>query len=69
MILTCLAFAFWAFLIASNIFNSFWTWLATAIITFIIMAVAVTYELGVLLGIVIVILALMTIVILISKRK
>ena len=69
MIIFSLAFAFWAFLIASNIFNSFWAWLATAIITFIIMAIAVTYELAVLLGIVIVVLALMTIAVIIGKKK
>lgn len=69
MILTCLAFAYWAFLIASNIFEKFWTWLVTALITFAVMFFSATNEIWVLFGIVIGILALMTIVVLISKQK
>ena len=68
MILVCFAFAFIAFIIASNIFGSFWAWLASGGVVFALMAIIFTYELWTLLVIFLVIFILLIIGMLIAKQ-
>lgn len=69
VIIIGLSFAFWAFIVSSNIFNSFRAWLATAIIVFALAVVAVGFEITALGGLLIFALGLLSIIIGIAKHK
>ncbi|MBR2388181.1 MAG: hypothetical protein IKB02_05365 [Clostridia bacterium] len=60
--------AFIAFILASNIFNSFWKWLTSGIVVFITVALAMTFNLVFLYCIVIGIFV-MLLIFLFFKRK
>ena len=69
MILICFAFAFFAFIIASNIFNRFWKWLAAAGITFIVTTFLIKYELMTLLCIMVGLFITIEILLLIKRKR
>lgn len=69
VILSSLAFAFMAFVLASNIFEKVSSWLIAALTVFAILIILAVSELVILYIIVVLILVLTEIVILIFKRK
>ena len=69
MFLISLAFAFIAFIVASNVFSNVWQWIVAAVVTFAAFALIITLELETLLMIAVGIFALLLIVLLIAKRK
>ena len=69
MFLTCLAFAFWALILASNIFKKPLAWIITTVIAFIAMLLITKFALETLFGIAIAIYAIITIFVLIKQKK
>ena len=69
MFIIYIAFAYWAFLIASNIFKRFWAWLASGVAVGVITAIAVNADqLNAVIAIV-VILAILTVILLIARKR
>lgn len=69
MIIVYLALALFAFVLASNIFDEFWKSLTVAIIAFSVFAITSALELWTLFIIACVLLYVVEIILLISKRK
>ena len=69
MIIASLGMAFWAFIIAYELLPKFWQSGIVAILTFITCMLAISYEIRVLLGIIIIALPLLTIFIAIGRSR
>ena len=69
ILLISFAFAFIAFIIASNIFGRFWQWILTAVATFALFALLLTFKLETLFIIATCLLFALVIILLIAKRK
>lgn len=68
MLLTAFCFAFWAFILASNIFDKFRSWLIAGIVTLVLTYVSMKFELMVLFLILLLGLTLITIYLVITQH-